>query len=47
MGHSFFAPRLKADFTVGIDARMARAFNLAGKVDNVLFLGKGGKCAAQ
>ena len=23
---------------------MAPAFNLAGKVDNVLFLGKGGKC---
>ena len=30
--------------TAGIDARMAPAFNLAGKVDEVLFLGKGGKC---
>ena len=30
--------------TAGINARMAPVFNLAGKVDNVLFLGKGGKC---
>ena len=43
MGHSSCA-RLKADLTVGIDARMVPAFNLAGKVDNVLFLGKGEKC---
>ena len=43
VGHPFCA-RLKADLTVGIDARMVPAFNLAGKVDNVLFLGKGEKC---
>ena len=39
VGHSFCA-RLKADLT----ARMAPAFSLAGKVDNILFLLKGGKC---
>ena len=43
MGHSFGA-RLKADLTAGTDARLAPAFNLVGKVDNVLFLGTGGKC---
>ena len=43
VGHSFCAS-LKADLTVGIDARMVPAFNLAGKLDNVLFLDKGGKC---
>ena len=42
MGHSF-CTRLKADLTAGIDARMAPAFNIARKVDEVLFLGKGGK----
>ena len=40
----FFCARLKEDLTAGIEARMAPAFNLAGKVDHVLFLGKGGKC---
>ena len=43
MGHSFCA-RLKADLTAGNDARMAPAFILVGKVDNVPLLGKGGKC---
>ena len=43
VGHSF-CPRLKADLTAGIDARMVPVFNLAGKLDNVLFLGKGGRC---
>ena len=43
VGHSFCA-RLKEDLTAGMEARMAPAFNLAGKVDNVLFLGKGEKC---
>ena len=43
VGHSFCA-RLKADLTAGINARMAPAFNLEGKVNNVLFLRKGGKC---
>ena len=36
-------PHLKSELTVGINARMAPAFNIAGKVDKVLFLGKGGK----
>ena len=39
VGHSFCA-RLKA----GLTARMAPAFSLAGKVDNILFPLKGGKC---
>ena len=43
VGHPFCA-RLKANLTDGIDARTAPAFNLAGKVDNALFLCKGGKC---
>ena len=43
MGHSF-CTCLKADLTAEIDARMAPTFNIAGTVDEVLFLGKGGKC---
>ena len=43
VGHSVCA-RLQSDLVTGSNPQMEYAFKLAGKVDKIKFLGRGGKC---
>ena len=42
IGYSLCA-RLRSDLIAGTDPRMTSSFNLIGKVDQISFLGRGGK----